>query len=250
LRSKRSSISPMPSGGWIEARRGPALKIALGLQVGFLRMTARLLEAVRRVPPALWQHLGQQFNVAAADLASLRAMYRRRRTLFEHQEVACEALGFHWLSEAQRRALKRVVRDELARTSRGVAPGAARSARMIQAPRVQTAPSRQSCVDDPWDRAVFTAAALTAPVSSALISPKVAFWCKVALGQLRKMTLSRRRLTAVVNYSFIFNGLKWSASGGPLPVLVRFDKWYLPARLFHRATIIFAVEAINFAVRE
>jgi hypothetical protein len=27
-------------------------------------------------------------------------MYQRRRTLFEHQEVACETLGFHWLSDA------------------------------------------------------------------------------------------------------------------------------------------------------
>ena len=43
-------------------------------------------------------------------------MYHRRRTLFEHQEVACETLGFHWLSNAQRGALVRVVRDELTRT--------------------------------------------------------------------------------------------------------------------------------------
>jgi hypothetical protein len=59
----------------IEERRGPALKIALALQIGFLRMTGRLLEAVRMVPPALWRHLGKQFDVAAPDLASLRAMY-------------------------------------------------------------------------------------------------------------------------------------------------------------------------------
>src|ERR1700722_4369046 len=101
----------------IEDRRGPALKLALALQIGFLRMTGRLLEAVRIVPPALWRHLGEQLGVAAPDLASLRSMYQRRRTLFEHQEVACEPLGFHWLSEAQRRALVRVLRGELARTS-------------------------------------------------------------------------------------------------------------------------------------
>ncbi len=100
----------------IEERRGSALKIALALQIGFLRMTGRLMEAVRMVPPALWRHLGQQFEVAAPTLASLRAMYRRRRTLFEHQELACETLGFHWLSQAQRRALMRVLREELART--------------------------------------------------------------------------------------------------------------------------------------
>jgi hypothetical protein len=70
----------------------------LALRIGFLRMTRRLLEAVRIAPPALWQHLGEQLGVAAPDLASLRSMYQRRRTLFEHQEVDCETLGFHWLS--------------------------------------------------------------------------------------------------------------------------------------------------------
>jgi Domain of unknown function (DUF4158) len=69
----------------------------LALQIGFLRTTGRLLEAVRIVPPALWPHLGEQLGVAAPDLASLRSMDQRRRTLFEHQEVACETLGFHWL---------------------------------------------------------------------------------------------------------------------------------------------------------
>jgi hypothetical protein len=75
-------------------------------------MSGRLLEAVRIVPPSLWRRLG----VAALDLASLRSMYHRRRTLFEHQEVACETLGFHWLSNAQCGALVRVVRDEFSRT--------------------------------------------------------------------------------------------------------------------------------------
>ena len=85
----------------IEDRRGSALKLALALQIGFLRMTGRLLEAVRIVPPALWRHLGEQLGVAAPDLASLRSMYQRRRTLFEHRDVACETLGFHSLSDAQ-----------------------------------------------------------------------------------------------------------------------------------------------------
>jgi TnpA family transposase len=101
----------------IEARRGPELKLGLALQIGFLRMSGRLLDALRIVPAMLWRHLGEQFAAAAPDLASLRAMYRRRRTLFEHQELACETLGFHWLSEPRRRALVRVLRDELARTT-------------------------------------------------------------------------------------------------------------------------------------
>jgi hypothetical protein len=100
----------------IEERRRPELKLGLALQIGFLRMSGRLLEAVRIVPPLLWRHLGARFGVAAPDLASLRAMYRRAPTLIEHQQLACEALGFRWLSDHHRRALVRVLREELTRT--------------------------------------------------------------------------------------------------------------------------------------
>jgi TnpA family transposase len=100
----------------IEERRRPELKLGLALQIGFLRMSGRLLDAVRIVPPLLWRHLGLRFGVAAPDLASLRAMYRRAPTLIEHQQVACEVLGFRWLSDHHRRALVRVLREELART--------------------------------------------------------------------------------------------------------------------------------------
>ena len=100
----------------IEERRRPELKLALALQIGFLRMSGRLLEAVRIVPPLLWKHLGARFNVAAPNLASLRAMYRRAPTLIEHQQLACETLGFRWLSEHHRRSLVRVMREELTRT--------------------------------------------------------------------------------------------------------------------------------------
>ncbi len=100
----------------IEERRRPELKLGLALQIGFLRMSGRLLDAVRIVPPLLWRHLGERFSVAAPDLASLRAMYRRAPTLIEHQQLACEALGFQWLTGHHRRALVRVLRQELSRT--------------------------------------------------------------------------------------------------------------------------------------
>jgi hypothetical protein len=60
-----------------DERRTPDLKLALALQIGFLRMTGRLLEALRVVPPALWRHLGAQFDIEAPDPASLRTMYRQ-----------------------------------------------------------------------------------------------------------------------------------------------------------------------------
>jgi hypothetical protein len=62
----------------IEDRRRPERKLGLALQIGLLRMRGRLLDVVRIVPP-LWRHLGERLGVAAPDLASLRAMYRRRR---------------------------------------------------------------------------------------------------------------------------------------------------------------------------
>jgi hypothetical protein len=34
--------------------------------------------------------------------------------LFDHQQQACECLGFSWMTEHQRRALVRVLRDEVA----------------------------------------------------------------------------------------------------------------------------------------
>ena len=42
-------------------------------------------------------------------------MYGRGRTLFDHQQVACEVLGFRWISERQRRALVGALRDEVSR---------------------------------------------------------------------------------------------------------------------------------------
>jgi Domain of unknown function (DUF4158) len=70
----------------IEDRRRPTLKLGLALQIGFLRMSGRLLDAVPMVPPALSRHLGSQFAIAAPDLASLRALYRRAPTLIAHQQ--------------------------------------------------------------------------------------------------------------------------------------------------------------------
>lgn len=99
----------------IGARRGESLKLGLALHIGFLRMSDRVLDAFRIVPPALWRHLGSELGVDAPEIASLRALYGRGRTLFDHQQVACEALGFRWMTEHQRRALVRSMSDEVAR---------------------------------------------------------------------------------------------------------------------------------------
>ncbi len=63
-------------------------------------MSGRPLNSVRAVPPVLLRHLGQMLGFTTPDLASLRALYARGRTLFDHQQQACEALGFAWMTRA------------------------------------------------------------------------------------------------------------------------------------------------------
>jgi len=101
----------------IERRRGGHHKLGLALHIGFVRMSGRPLNSVRAVPTALLHHLSQTLDITTPELASLRTLYGRGRTLFDHQQQACEVLGVAWMSEHQRRALVRVLRDEVAHTA-------------------------------------------------------------------------------------------------------------------------------------
>jgi hypothetical protein len=98
----------------IARRRGDSLKLGFALHIGFVRMSGRPLNNVRAVPTVLLAHLGRELSITAPDLASVRALYARGRTLFDHQQQACECLGFRWMTEHQRRALVRVLRDDVA----------------------------------------------------------------------------------------------------------------------------------------
>ena len=101
----------------ITRRRGDNHKLGLALHIGFVRMSGRPLNSVRAVPAVLLRHLGSVLGIETPDLASLRALYARGRTLFDHQQQACELLGFAWMTEHQRRALVRILRDEVAHSA-------------------------------------------------------------------------------------------------------------------------------------
>ena len=59
-----------------------SLRLGATLQIGFLKMCGRPLDAVQRVPSDLLKHLGEQIEVPAPTIATLRALYlKRRRTL-------------------------------------------------------------------------------------------------------------------------------------------------------------------------
>lgn len=68
-------------------------RLAAALQLGFLRLTGTALASVAYVPTVVLHHLGRQFRGPTPDLATLRALYRRRQTRFEHRRWAIEYLG-------------------------------------------------------------------------------------------------------------------------------------------------------------
>ena len=110
-----------------EVRRGPLNRLSVALQIGFLRMTGRMLNSCQIVPTAVLEHLGRQLDLVPPQLASIRGLYRRKRTLFDHQHVAMAALGFRYLTEHAERGLTTHLRrsaettfsvDALVRTAR------------------------------------------------------------------------------------------------------------------------------------
>jgi TnpA family transposase len=89
----------------VESRRGPLNRLSVALQIGFLRMTGRTLNSCQILPTAVLEHLGRQLDLTPPQLASIRGLYRRKRTLFDHQHVAIAALGFRHLAEHAERGL-------------------------------------------------------------------------------------------------------------------------------------------------
>ncbi|WP_341314928.1 DUF4158 domain-containing protein [Paraburkholderia sp. IMGN_8] len=84
----------------INARRGPLYRLALALHTGFVRMTGATLDAYQYVPRILWSHLGKHLGIEPPDLGTLRTLYEtRERTLFDHQVIAYQALGFVPMAE-------------------------------------------------------------------------------------------------------------------------------------------------------
>jgi TnpA family transposase len=99
----------------VRERRGPLNRLALALQIGFLKMTGRTLNSVELIPPAILDHLGRHLDCVPPRIASVRAFYRRRRrTLFEHHEAALRLLGRTVASPHAERGLVAYLRREAA----------------------------------------------------------------------------------------------------------------------------------------
>ena len=85
----------------VRRRRGAMTRLAVALQIGFVRMTGAPLNSVQLVPAAVLALLGRQLGIGPGTprVASLRALYQRRRTLFDHQQAALEVIGFRALPD-------------------------------------------------------------------------------------------------------------------------------------------------------
>ena len=76
------------------SRYGIKMRLGSALQIGFLKMCGRPLDKLQRVPVAVLEHLSAQVGGPAPEIATLRAIYgKRRRTLYEHQQFALDAVG-------------------------------------------------------------------------------------------------------------------------------------------------------------
>jgi TnpA family transposase len=99
----------------VRERRGPLNRLALALQIGFLKMTGNTLNSVELIPAAILDHLGRHLDCVPPRIASIRAFYRRRpRTLFEHHATALRLLERSELTRHAERGLVAYLRQEAA----------------------------------------------------------------------------------------------------------------------------------------
>ena len=94
----------------IQSRYKPNPRIAAAIQLGFLKMAGRPLSAFKVLPAKLLAYIGAQLDAPAPTIASLRALYKRRSTLYEHQAWAIRTMGFSYDTERQRAMLLATLR--------------------------------------------------------------------------------------------------------------------------------------------
>ncbi len=96
----------------VQTRRGTLNRLGIALQLGFVKMTGRVLNSVHVLPPAILAHIGEQLGTTTPDIASIRTIYRRDRTLHAHHNFAADILGFRTLHSQAERGLVAHLRRE------------------------------------------------------------------------------------------------------------------------------------------
>lgn len=111
----------------VARRRSPLSRMGLIIHIGFLRMTGRSLSSVDLIPASVLACAARHASLPAPQIATLRSIYRRRPTLFDHQNTATLALGLkpfgdqairHVTGFLRRQCGSVISRDELVRDAR------------------------------------------------------------------------------------------------------------------------------------
>lgn len=76
-------------------------RVAAAIQMLFLRASGRPLDRFATVPKTLLRSVCEALETPAVSIASLRSLYARRQTLYEHQAWAKSYVGLQELDEAR-----------------------------------------------------------------------------------------------------------------------------------------------------
>ncbi|MCK4140392.1 Tn3 family transposase [Ralstonia pseudosolanacearum] len=84
------------------------------IQLVFLRASGRTLDQLNTLPRQLLRYIGEKLGVETPTIASLRTIYQRYPTLYEHQVWACQYLGLIRLDDEQWAGLEAWMRQDAA----------------------------------------------------------------------------------------------------------------------------------------
>lgn len=101
----------------IAKKRKDALRIAAAVQLGFLKMAGCSLDDLNTIPLRLLRHVATQIGVPAVGIATLRSIYDRQKTRYDHQWWAMELLGFRKADEQDLAPLPSFLENEARQTS-------------------------------------------------------------------------------------------------------------------------------------
>jgi len=102
-------------------------RVAAAIQLLFLRASGRPMDRFAAVPKVLLRSVCEALGSPSVSIASLRSLYERRQTLYEHQAWARTYLGLGDLDEVQLQKIEQVLAvaaleaahpDDLVRTAR------------------------------------------------------------------------------------------------------------------------------------
>jgi TnpA family transposase len=88
------------------------MKIGAAIQLGFLKMSGSLLESTQIIPSRLLSYVSKQLGLPTLTIATLRTIYKRPKTRYEHQWWAMEELGFTKATPRQLQGLLPFMRQE------------------------------------------------------------------------------------------------------------------------------------------